>query len=326
MRGEVKELTRLNCKLSSHAEMNEEKFKVMQNNMEIYKKQITALEKQNKIYSEAIIKHEQAATYLKDETLQSQTKLSKAEVMLKTPQRKESLKRDSYQQNLIKTNIELIKATLERTDAESRLKLEARLDEAHRECAALRRRLQEEQDHFRQLTEHLEKQTQSAHKRFEEEREQANKLRKELAETREELINKTSQIEDLTRKLREIDQQLADSNAEINSLKAKLKTAKEASDEYFNIAETSEKQVKEVLEQQELLKQELEKQKSLVKEYQEKCSELEGELSIQLDDQDITNAGIKVKSSQLQEELNVKTMDLRTAREQLENARTENKL
>ncbi|XP_018575772.1 nucleoprotein TPR isoform X3 [Anoplophora glabripennis] len=357
MRGEVKELTRLNCKLSSHADVNEEKFKVMQNNTEIYKKQITALEKQNRIYSEAIIKHEQAATYLKDETLQCQTKLSKAEVLLGNLQKenallkdaeqrlvkeRESWKRESHQQNLIKTNIELIKATLERTDAEGRLKLESRLDEAHRECSALRRRLQEEQDHFRQLTEHLEKQTHEAQKRMEEEREQAEKLRKELAETREELITKTAQIEELgkklkmglftvadsnaeTQKIRELELRLSDAEAEVNSAKAKLKTAKEASDEYFNVAEAAEKQVKESLEQQERLQQEIEKQKALVKEWQEKCSELEGELSIQMDDQDITNADIKSKSSQLQEELGVKTMDLRTAREQLESARSENK-
>ncbi|KAJ8928669.1 hypothetical protein NQ314_018763 [Rhamnusium bicolor] len=335
MRGEVKELTRLNCKLTSHSEVNEEKFKIMQNNMEIYKKQITALEKQNKIYSEAIIKHEQAATYLKDETLQCQTKLSKAEVLLGNIQKenallkdaeqrllkeRESIKRESHQQTLIKTNIELIKATLERTDAEARLKLESRLDEAHRECSALRRRLQEEQDHFRQLSEHLEKQTKAAQKRMEEEREQAEKLRKELAETREELINK-SILQNLAN-WRDLEQQLGDSEAEIISLKAKLKTAKEAYDTYFSVAEDAEKQVKDVLEQQELLQQEVEKQKTLVKEWQEKCSELEGELSIQMDDQDISNAGI-TKSSQLQEELNIKTMDLRTAREQLENARSE---
>lgn len=172
-------------------------LQVLQNNIEIYKKQISALEKQNQIYSEAIVKHEQATTYLKDETLQCQTKLSRAEVMLGNLQKenallrdaeqrlvkeRESWKRESHQQNLIKTNIELIKATLERTDAEARLKLESRLDEAHRECSALRRRLQEEQDHFRQLTEHLERQTQEAQRRGEEERQQAEKLRTELSE------------------------------------------------------------------------------------------------------------------------------------------------
>jgi hypothetical protein len=38
MRGEIKELVKANCKLSSQVENNEEKFKVSQNNVEIYKK------------------------------------------------------------------------------------------------------------------------------------------------------------------------------------------------------------------------------------------------------------------------------------------------
>lgn len=95
-----------------------------------------------------------------------------------------------------------IQATLERNDAESRIKLEARLDEAHRECAALRRRLQEEQDNFRSLSEHLEKKTGEAVKRMEEEREQAEKLRAELADARAELVEKEGRVEDLTKKLK----------------------------------------------------------------------------------------------------------------------------
>ncbi|VEN40792.1 unnamed protein product [Callosobruchus maculatus] len=357
LRAEAKELTRLNGKLCSHADVNEEKFKVMKNNVEIYKKQIVALEKQNKIYSDSIIKHEQAATYLKDETLQSQAKLSKAEVMLSNLQKenallrdaeqrllkeRESLKRDQHQQNLIKSNMELIKATLERTDAEGRIRLETRLDEAHRECAALRRRLQEDQDHFRQLSEHLEKQTKEAQARAEEERAQAEKLRKELGEAREELVQKTKQMEELGKKLkmgifnvpdtsaevkkiRELEQQLTDSESQINSLNAKLKSTKEATEEYMNLAQASEKQAKDIFEQNETLQQVIEKQKETIKQLEEKCQELEGELSIQLDDEDIKNAGLKSKSSQLQEELNVKSMDLKTAREQLEAARSESR-
>nr|CAH7750847.1 unnamed protein product [Callosobruchus chinensis] len=357
LRAEAKELTRLNGKLCSHADVNEEKFKVMKNNVEIYKKQIVALEKQNKIYSDSIIKHEQAATYLKDETLQSQAKLSKAEVMLSNLQKenallrdaeqrllkeRESLKRDQHQQNLIKSNMELIKATLERTDAEGRIRLETRLDEAHRECAALRRRLQEDQDHFRQLSEHLEKQTKEAQTRAEEERTQAEKLRKELGEAREELVQKTTQMEELSKKLkmgifnvpdtsaevkkiRELEQQLTDSESQINSLNAKLKSTKEATEEYMNLAQASEKQAKDIFEQNESLQQVIEKQKETIKQLEEKCQELEGELSIQLDDEDIKNAGMKSKSSQLQEELNVKSMDLMTARQQLEAARSESR-
>ncbi|CAH1278989.1 unnamed protein product [Diabrotica balteata] len=356
MRAEVKELTRLNCKLSSRAEHDEEKFKIFNNNIDIYKKQIGALEKQNKIYSESIIKHEQAATYLKNETIQSQTKLSRAEVMLGNLQKENALLKDAeqrllkerdslkvnfHQQNLMKTNIELIKASLERADAEGKLKLEGRLDEAHRECAALRRRLQEEQDHFRQLSDHLEAQNKTIEKRAEEEREIAEKLRKEVAEVREDLMAKVAQNEELskklksemfmvpdgsaeTRKVRELEQQIADLQAENESLKKKIKTAKEASDEYFKVAEASEKQVKDAMDRNELLIQEVDKHKARIRELEEKCAELEGEISIQLDDQDITNAG-KSRSMQLQEELNIRNMDLRTAKQQLETARSENR-
>ncbi|CAG9856760.1 unnamed protein product [Phyllotreta striolata] len=357
MRGEVRELTRLNSKLSAQADLSESKFKIFNNNAEIYKKQISALEKQNKIYSEAIVKHEQAATYLKNETLQSQKKLSKAEVALGNLEKenallkdsesrllkeRESLKQDSHQQNLIRTNIELIKANLERTDAESKLRLEAKLDEAHRECAALRRRLQEEQDRFRELSEKLSREAKTAQARAEEANEIAEKYRKEISELREDLIAKTSQVEELSKKLktglfaapdsnaeaqkiRELDQQISDARAEIEALNKKLKVAKDASDEYFKVAESSEKQVQELTEIKQNLEQEIDKHKSRIKELEEKCAELEGELSIQLDDQDIMNATTKTKSAQLQEELNIRNLDLRTAKEQLENARLENK-
>ncbi|XP_066254200.1 nucleoprotein TPR isoform X1 [Euwallacea similis] len=355
VRNESKELTKMSCQLTSKAELNEEKFKVLQNNAEIFKKQIIALEKQNKIYSEAIIKHEQAASYLKDEAIQNQTKASKAEVILGSVQKENALLRDSerrllkevemvkqhsHQQSLLQSNIELIKATLERNEAESKLRLEAKLDEAHLECSSLRRRLEEEQTHFRELTAHLEKQSKQAQERMEEEKLKADKLRKEISELRNDLINKTVHIEDLSkklkssvfaipdasiegRKLRELEQHMADAEAEINALKAKLKGAKDASEEYFNVAQNAEKQLQEVLDKEQEHLKEIEMQKQLVRELQEKNAELQGELSIQMDDQDIAAADIRSKSQQLQEELNVRSLDLRSAREQLEKAQSE---
>ncbi|KAL3284423.1 hypothetical protein HHI36_018582 [Cryptolaemus montrouzieri] len=355
LRKENKDLTTLNCKLVAQSEMNEEKFKIMKNNMEVLKKQVSALEKQNKIFSDTILKHEQTISYLRDDALQAHTKLSKAEVKLGNIEKENSLLKDSearvrrelesltqqtHSQHIIHSNIELIKATLERTDSEGKLRLEARLDEAHRECSALRRRLQEEQDRFRQLTDHLQNQTQTAVKRCEEEKAVADKLRKELGEIREELGSKNSQIDELTKKIklsilaipetngegkkiRNLEEQLDNAQAEIVTLKAKVKSAKDASDQYFNIAENAEKQMKLVVDQQEELKAEIEKYKNTVRELQERCSELEGELSIQMDDQDMANVGNMTKHTQLQEELNVRSLDLKASREQLENCRSE---
>lgn len=183
--------------------------KVLKKNTSIYKNQIEKLEERNKIYTETIAKHETSSKYLRDETIDSQSKLARAEVLVGNLQKenallrdsesrllkeRESLRKETYSHNLMHTNIELIKATLERNDAESKMRLEEQLQEAHRECAALRRRLQEEQDRFRQLTEHLEKQTQTAQKRMEEEKEQADKLRQELINIRDELNTKSMQV------------------------------------------------------------------------------------------------------------------------------------
>lgn len=355
MRKEVKELTRANIKFTMQAETNEEKFKILQNNIEIYRNQIAALEKNNKIYSETIVKHEQTITYLKDEALQGQTKLSRAEVMLANLQKENALlhdaetrllkeremnKRETYTQNMIQTNIELIKATLERNDAESRIRLEARLDEAHRECAALRRRLQEEQDNFRQLSEHLEKQTELAQKRMEEEKQQADKLRKELSEVREDLVSKSSQIEELTKKLkcsipsavegsvegrkfRQLEQMLSDSQAEVQTLQLKLKTAKQAVDQHCNIAEAAEKQLNEIMQLRNTAEEKVKEQEKTIAKLQEQCSELRGELSVQTDGQDVTNTDLKSKLYHLEQDLNNTREDLNEAKKQLEAARNE---
>lgn len=258
LRKENTELVRSNGKLSITVSTLEEKCKKLLKEIEFQKNRTEALEKNNRLHTETIIKHEQTVMHLTDEIFQAQKKLSHAEVALSNIQKENALLKDAEQrllkereinrqeahkQNLLHTNIELIKATLERNDAESKIRLEARLDDAHRECAALRRRLQEEQDNFRELSEHLKKQAEIAQQRMEEEKVEADKLRGEIVELREDLVKKSSHIEDLTKKLkssiltlpdidgegrkfRELEQMLNDSQAECEMLKEKLKIAR----------------------------------------------------------------------------------------------------
>ncbi|KAF5304003.1 hypothetical protein FQA39_LY01788 [Lamprigera yunnana] len=352
MRKEVREVTRQNCKLTSVSEVNEEKFKMIQNNVEVYKNQLNALQKQNKIYSDSIIKHEQVVSYLKDETLDSKTKLSTAEVRLANLEKDnallhdresrllkemEFLKKDSHARNLLQSNIELIKATLERNDAESRIKLEERLDEAYRECAALRRRLQEEQDHFRELSDHLEKQTHAAQGQMEEEKNQAIKLREEVAKTREDLMEKQIQMEELSKKLKnslttipensvesrkfsELERMLSDSQAEVVSLQQQLKTSKETLEQHCNVAEGAEKQLKTMLEEQESYKNsmdaKLKEKEERIAKLEERCSELLGELTVETSDEN--NIDIRTKLHRLEEEYNTAKSDLQESKKELE--------
>lgn len=358
MRSEVQELTKQNTKLSAKCESNDEMFKISKNNIEIYKQQIEKLEERNKIYSESIVKHETCISYLKDQVLEAQTKLSRAEVLLGSLQKENALLRDSesrlvkerelmktemHSSTLLHTNIELIKATLERNDAESKLRLEGQLMEAHRECAALRRRLQEELDRFRQLTSHLEKQTQNAQTRMEEEKQQADKLRKELIELREDYGEKTKQIQDLSKKLKtamlmgadnnsdmqrfkEMEKMLNDSQAEIQALQNKLKTSKEAAQQYCNIAEGAEKRVMEVIEQQKQFEAKYESkikdQQGYIAKLEEQCSELQGELSV-MNDGHGAHYSMNLQLRNLQDKNSNLVRELENAKTELDAARNE---
>lgn len=55
---------------------------------------------------------------------------------------RETTERQSSSQAMLMANLEMIKASFERTETETKLKLETKLEEAQKECSALRRRLQ----------------------------------------------------------------------------------------------------------------------------------------------------------------------------------------
>lgn len=195
LRSENRNLMQSNCKFTSVLEYKDEQLKISKTNMETLKKQIDALEKRNNTYNNIIAKHELSAKHLTDETLSTQSKLARTEVMLdncrqelnlvkdseaRLLRERESYHRGAHGQSLLLNNLESIKASFERIEAEGKIRLEQRLDETSRECSALRRRLQEEQDRFRELSSHLEKQAEVARTRMEEEKEQADKLREEV--------------------------------------------------------------------------------------------------------------------------------------------------
>lgn len=355
LRKENTELVRTNGKLSIQVSTFDEKCKKLVKEIEFQKTRVEALEKNNRLHTETIIKHEQTVMYLKDEILQAHTKLSRAEVALSNIQKENALLKDAEQrllkereinrqeahtQNLIHTNIELIKATLERNDAENKIRLESRLDDAHRECAALRRRLQEEQDNFRELSEHLKKQAELAHQRMEEEKQQAEKLRSEIVELREDLVNKSAHIEDLTKKLkssiltlpdcdgdgrkfREMEQLLSQSQAECEMLKEKLKIAKEMAEQHSNVAENAEKQLKEVFDLKQAAEAKIKEQEEVIAKLQEQNSELQGELSVQNDGQESASTDLKTKIYRLEQELRHAKEDLKETTMALEAAKNE---
>lgn len=283
------------CRLKAQLDSANERFTLLQGNVSSYKSQIKSLEEKCNNYNVIIGKHEQSIMILKDETLTAQSRLSRAEVQLGNLRHERQLLRDSegrllkerevYQrerqtQALLKADMESIKASLERVQAEGQLRAEQRLDDANRECAALRRRLQEEQDRFRDLAAHLERQLATNQERLKEERELSERLRTEVDQSKkteaessqkiEELGNKLKQMaahyiekplsgdENLVKRVKELEMQLDACQAEIKSLTEQLKTARQQSQQYCDIAESAETQLRELSAEYTKCKDELE--------------------------------------------------------------------
>ncbi|XP_078038585.1 nuclear basket protein megator isoform X2 [Augochlora pura] len=284
------------CRLKAQLDSANDRFNLLQANVSSYKSQIKVLEEKCFNYNVTIGKHEQSLMILKDETLSAQTRLSRAEVQLENSRQERQLLRDSegrllkereiFQRErqthaLLRADVESIKASLERVQAEGHLRAEQRLDDAIRECAALRRRLQEEQDRFRELSSHLERQLTTAQERLAEERNITQQIKTELEQAREsdsqnaqrieELNNKLRQAvshaiskpftgdENLVKRLKEVEMQLATTQAEAKSLSEQLKAARQQSQQYCDIAESSEAQLRELTAQHNKSREELEK-------------------------------------------------------------------
>lgn len=206
------------CRLKAQLDTANERFGLLQANVASYKSQIKTLEEKCANYNTTIGKHEQSLMILKDEAMSAQGLLSRAEVKLENLRQERQLLRDSESrlmkerevlhrerqtQAMLRADVESIKASLERSQAEGQLRAEQRLDDATRECAALRRRLQEEQDRFRELSAHLERQLTLAQDRLKEEHELAERTTNELEEARNAKAELERKAEELAAKLRE---------------------------------------------------------------------------------------------------------------------------
>ncbi|XP_026730611.1 nucleoprotein TPR isoform X2 [Trichoplusia ni] len=361
MRQEIGKLTAANSKCASTSEYNNERLKILQTNITTYKKQITSLEEKNKAYNATIAKHEVSLQHLRDEALNAQSKLAAAEIQLENLKlevklvkdaelrlqtEKEILNRERQGQSLLLKNLELIKASLERVEAENRVKVETRLDETTRECSALRRRLQEEQDRFRGLAAHLELETKTAKERLQEEKEAADTLRKELNEIRKDLAEKSKANEELTKKLkvalspntdgscdtvkkiRMLENKLSENQEEIKSLQEQLNVAKEHIKQYCDISESAEKELKSLHTEYESYKKETDaKLSEYAKQHQileDKCSELEAELSLHANgEHSNSNTALKNEINNIKDQLNNAEASANTYRAELDNARIE---
>ncbi|KAK7873764.1 hypothetical protein R5R35_005762 [Gryllus longicercus] len=366
MREELRNL-RMNCsKMTSQLEYSEERFKIMQANCNTYKTQIAALEGKNKNYSNTIVKQEQTLAFLQDELFNTQNKLSKSEVSCENYKRdlsilretearlvreREIFQREQHTQSAVLANLDTLRVSLERTEVESRARLESRLDESLRECGALRRRLQEEQDRFRELSNHLERQMETAKTRVEEEKQLATRYKEELDAAKDELTKAKCVVDDLNKRVgdkeptilrvekkdvevttlekqaRELQAKIRCLEIDLNGTQEQLTVEKEHSKQFAEVSESLEVKLSEIAEEYNNYKITAEKRiaefMQTEEEHMKKVSALESRLSSLQTGSNQSSAQLSIQLQKTQEDLRIAQEELDKAKHDLTNARVE---
>lgn len=150
-----------NIKLLSQAEYNDERIKTLQNNGEVLRRQIAALEKNNSTLNGIIGRHEGTIDTLRNEYLALQKKLSRAEIavdnlreektLLKETEarllaERESVSHGHTSQAMVLANLEAIKINLERKDSEGKMRYENRVAELTEQVSLLKAKLDSNSD------------------------------------------------------------------------------------------------------------------------------------------------------------------------------------
>lgn len=342
MREEVRELTTTNCKLKNSFEYKLEQLKSFEKNEAMLKRQISALEDRNRVYDTAIAKHEATQTYLHEQLMSTQKQLSSAEIANKNlkhqcdilrdaenrlQSERDALYRERQTNNVVLNNLEIIKNQFERSESEGRLRNEQRFEETLRECSALRRHLQEEQDRFRELSADLERRTASAVELAATEKTEVEKLQLEVQRLRAELTDKSDLNESLSSKLqealtpnksdnpvakankraKELQHKLDLSTVEIEHLRKELETCQTTIEQYSKIAKESESQLKDLndryTEYRTKTEKELQELKTKETDLQSRVAELETEIKLQITDAKLSNTDNSEQLTKAQLEL-----------------------
>ncbi|XP_073968921.1 nucleoprotein TPR-like isoform X3 [Rhodnius prolixus] len=279
------------AELASRAEYNQATCERLKSKLKTLEIEKDALEKRCTNFTSTINNLESNLRRVNNEAMESLNKLSLAEMtvtnlkeensLLKQNEsrllkEKESQMKELHGQELLMASLENLKVKFECAESEAKLKLESRLDDANNECAALRRRLQEEQDRLTRRMELLEKQTNIAKQRLEEEIALRQKTNDELEVCKAEIkerdhrlehlseqltvaINQSQPVLDRENKIKDLEGVVRQKDAAIKGLEDQMAINKKCMAELSDVSLGIEKQLSEVTEQFDQYKQEAEK-------------------------------------------------------------------
>ncbi|XP_033110270.1 nucleoprotein TPR-like [Anneissia japonica] len=275
-----------NAKLASQLDFASERYKILQGNIDGYKKEIAGLRDKAQKHSTEAIKLQQTINSLTQDQLAFQERLSRAEVscenlraerdMLKgvevrLSQEKDALMREHQGQNLLLANLETIKNNLERSEFEEKARMTNKIESLDREISTLKGKLEAESKNQQASNKSWEKQLEEAHGQW----------KKEMAShqgTREKLANATADLNSIKEQCSTAEAQLAAAQIKLDQA-LKNGSGGEApgkTDEFKGLAaklRQSEEELKRVKEQLQNSKTAAERFKGMSAAFEQSCKE-----------------------------------------------------
>ncbi|XP_071342326.1 translocated promoter region b, nuclear basket protein isoform X2 [Trachinotus anak] len=179
---QLSDLRSQNAKISTQLEFASKRYEMLQDNVEGYRKEIASLREKEQKMAAATQKHEQTVHTLNEDLRAAKEKLTMAEgraeglrkerdmlklVESRLTQEKETIQSQQQSQNLLLTNLQTIQATLERSETDTRQRLNGQLEKQEREISQLQKRLENEMEQRHLLSRNQEIQLMEAKRQLE---------------------------------------------------------------------------------------------------------------------------------------------------------------
>uniref|UniRef100_A0A8C4YLX1 Nucleoprotein TPR n=1 Tax=Gopherus evgoodei TaxID=1825980 RepID=A0A8C4YLX1_9SAUR len=258
---QVTDLRSQNAKMSTQLEFASKRYEMLQDNVEGYRREITSLQERTQKLTATTQKQEQIINTMTQDLRGANEKLAMAEVRAENlkkekdilkmaearlTQQRESLLAEQRGQNLLLTNLRTIQVILERSETETKQRLNNQVEKLEREISQLKKKLENEVEQRHVLTKNQDVHLLDTKRQLETEmnrhlntkellknaQKETATLKQQLNNTEAQLASQTSQqssanedVDDLVSRLRQAEEQ-------VNDLKERLKTSTSNVEQY----------------------------------------------------------------------------------------------
>uniref|UniRef100_A0A8U8ASR8 Nucleoprotein TPR n=1 Tax=Geospiza parvula TaxID=87175 RepID=A0A8U8ASR8_GEOPR len=264
---QVTDLRSQNAKISTQLEFASKRYEMLQDNVEGYRREITSLHERTQKLTATTQKQEQIINTMTQDLRGANEKLAVAEVRaenlkkekdilkmsdVRLTQQRDSLLVEQRGQNLLLTNLRTIQGILERSETETKQRLNNQIEKLEREISQLKKKLESEVEQRHSLTKNQEVHILDLKRQLETEtnrhintkellknaQKESAMLKQQLNNTEAQLTSQSSQrplgkgqpstsedVDDLVSRLRQAEEQ-------VNDLRERLKTSSSNVEQY----------------------------------------------------------------------------------------------